>query len=367
MPNPFDISRSIRVAFALCAFALTAAPTWCAAASDAAPAIGANDPIQRAALPSRLAQRSVLVAVAHAGARLVAVGERGHILTSDDQARTWRQSAVPVSVTLTAVCFVDERVGWAVGHSGVILQTTDAGSTWHKQLDGVLANRLILDAAQVSGDAGRLEIATRMNQEGPDKPFFDVHFSDARHGLAVGAYGLAFATDDAGAHWRPVLDLVPDADERHLYAIEETAAGIFLAGEQGVFFRKLAHQSKYEVVATAFRSSVFALLSAPDGALLAFGLGGEVHRSTDQGLHWESSTPDGKASITAGVVVAGEVVLAGEAGQLMVSKDSGRSFKVVATDKPFPAAGLAATADGRLVIAGPLGVRAVAMPSLETN
>ena len=38
------------------------------------------------------ALRSTLLDVASAGQRLVAVGERGHVLLSDDQGKTWRQA-----------------------------------------------------------------------------------------------------------------------------------------------------------------------------------------------------------------------------------------------------------------------------------
>ena len=37
--------------------------------------------------------------------RIVVVGEQGHILYSDDECEGWIQAKVPVSVTLTAVCF----------------------------------------------------------------------------------------------------------------------------------------------------------------------------------------------------------------------------------------------------------------------
>ncbi|WVM93430.1 hypothetical protein ULG90_05695 [Halopseudomonas pachastrellae] len=31
---------------------------------------------------------------------------------------------------LTAVYFVDDKRGWAVGHDSLILNTTDGGATW---------------------------------------------------------------------------------------------------------------------------------------------------------------------------------------------------------------------------------------------
>src|SRR5512142_193863 len=51
----------------------------------------------------------MLLGVATAGKRLVAVGDRGIVTYSDDQGQTWLQADVPVSVMLTAVYFVNEK------------------------------------------------------------------------------------------------------------------------------------------------------------------------------------------------------------------------------------------------------------------
>jgi photosystem II stability/assembly factor-like uncharacterized protein len=47
-----------------------------------------------------------LLGAARAGERLVAVGQRGHILYSDDSGNAWQQAAVPVSADLNAVSFL---------------------------------------------------------------------------------------------------------------------------------------------------------------------------------------------------------------------------------------------------------------------
>src|SRR5213593_949007 len=83
------------------------------AATQAAPVAEALD---RPALPVAMAAKSMLLGAAQAGERLVAVGERGIVVLSEDAGRTWRQARVPVSVTLTAVRFVDAKQGFVVGH-----------------------------------------------------------------------------------------------------------------------------------------------------------------------------------------------------------------------------------------------------------
>ena len=72
------------------------------------------------ALVTPKALQGAMLAVGAAGTRLVAAGERGIVLYSDDAGKSWRQAAVPVSVSLTALQFVDGKNGWAVGHQGVV-------------------------------------------------------------------------------------------------------------------------------------------------------------------------------------------------------------------------------------------------------
>ena len=102
----------------LATLALLAAPSaWSAPYVDVL-----DTPAQK----SSLASQRILNGVALAGNRVVVVGQRGHILYSDDRGSTWTQAIVPVSVDLVAVHFPSAQKGWAVGHSGVVLATADA-------------------------------------------------------------------------------------------------------------------------------------------------------------------------------------------------------------------------------------------------
>src|SRR5439155_13096418 len=65
---------------------------------------------------SPLATKSLLQSVTRAGDRLIAVGQRGHIVVSTDNGATWKQAAVPVSSDLNSVFFIDDKQGWVVGH-----------------------------------------------------------------------------------------------------------------------------------------------------------------------------------------------------------------------------------------------------------
>ena len=104
------------------------------------------DIIETPARPTDLAPENLLTDATRVGDRIVAVGERGHIIYSDDEGKTWVQGEVPVSVTLTGIDFGSDSHGWAVGHSGVVLHTSDAGATWDLQIDGIRAMELAIES-----------------------------------------------------------------------------------------------------------------------------------------------------------------------------------------------------------------------------
>lgn len=111
------------------------------------------DTLSRAASTVAKPEHAVLLGLAQAGKRLVAVGERGLIAVSDDEAKSWRQVPVAVSVGLTAVRFVTSKKGWAVGHRGVVLASSDGGDSWTVQLDGRKFAEIALADAKAQADS----------------------------------------------------------------------------------------------------------------------------------------------------------------------------------------------------------------------
>src|SRR3546814_12970323 len=97
---------------------------------------GFADPLDTPAIASALSDQHLINGLARAGDRVIAVGQRGHILLSDDDGAHWAQAKVPVSSDLTAVSFPTARDGWAVGHDGVVLAIQCGGTKWTRRLDG---------------------------------------------------------------------------------------------------------------------------------------------------------------------------------------------------------------------------------------
>lgn len=306
---------------------------------------------------------AAMLAVARAGQRLVAVGERGIVLLSDDQGATWRQAPTPVQVSLTAVQFVNERSGWAVGHLGVVLHSADGGKSWSKQLDGIQAAELAVQAATTPQER---RAADHLRADGPDKPFLDLYFQDERSGYILGAYNLLYRTNDGGKSWQPWQARLPNPKSLHLYGMRAAGDALYVAGEQGSLFRSRDGGASFEALASPYKGSYFGLVAARGGELVVFGLRGTAYWSGDRGDSWQPIDTGTQQTLSAGVALAdGRLALLSQGGDVLLSSDAGRTFTRQPNPQPTPAAALIQADDQHLIVAGLRGLKR--QPLLKTH
>ncbi len=316
--------------------------------------------LNKVALYSAKAEQSTLLSVTRAGSRLVAAGERGIILTSDDNGTSWKQSLVPTSVNLTALYFVDAQRGWAVGHMGVVLHSEDGGLSWHKQLDGVEAARLAVEAVRDSGNERAIRQADFLVSDGPDKPFFDILMDARGNGFVVGAFNLIFRTEDGGKHWRYWSPRLENPYGLHLYGIARLGDDFIIAGEQGLLLRSQDGGEHFESLETPYEGSWFGVLATREHALLIYGLRGNAYVSLDGGERWQPSETGSQAGFSDAIELNdGRIVLANQAGQLFASTDNGRSFQPLGSLPGMPFAALTQAESGQLILASLRGLSQV--------
>ncbi|SIO72095.1 Photosynthesis system II assembly factor YCF48 [Burkholderia sp. GAS332] len=218
---------------------------------------------------------AMLLDAAHAGTRIVAVGEHGIVLLSDDDGRTYRQSAqVPASATLSSVYFADAQHGWAVGQWGVILATTDGGEHWTLQ----------------------------RSDTSIDQPLLSVYFKDPSHGWAVGIWSILLATNDGGRNWHTSKLQPPPGGgkaDRNLYRIFADHSGtLFIAAEQGTVLRSRDDGASWEYRQAGNKGSLWTGAVATDGSIFVGGLLGHLYRSRDGGDTWMAIDSGSNGSIT---------------------------------------------------------------------
>ena len=319
-------------------------------------------------LAKQSVSRLLLTDVVRADKRLVAVGDRGYIVYSDNDGQDWARAKVPANLPLlNGVYFSDANTVWAVGHDSVILKSTDQGREW------VQVHAAAKDA----------------------RALMDIVFTDANTGFAVGAYGAFYETTDAGKTWasrkiiapvkaavavKPVAKAVrgergagkaqnsadddeKSADEdRHLNAIIRLKGQhLFIAGEAGTLMSSMDNGKTWARLTSPYKGSFFGALAAKDGAVIIFGLRGNVFRSADPGLKsWKPIPTHTKASIMgAAKLTDGAIALAGLAGTVLLSKDDGTTFAPLASGTTKPLAAPVAGAANELLVVGESGARNV--------
>lgn len=286
------------------------------------------------AVPSALASKSLLLDSAHAGDRVVAVGEFGHIVYSDDQGKTWVQAAkVPTQATLTSVFFVDDKLGYAGGHDTTILRTEDGGSNW----------------------------TLAYHDPEAETPIMSVWFENANHGFAMGAFSFVVETNDGGKTWeqRPLTE--GDEDDFHLNKVfADNDGDIFVAAEFGVVYHSNDHGATFEKLQTPYEGSFWNGRGLADGSVMIFGMRGNVFRSADKGQTWVKGDTGAEQSVS-GVtqLTNGTIVITGLQGYLGFSTDDGKTFTPITIADRLNYASVIQVGDDSIAVFGEPGVHVV--------
>ncbi len=330
------------------------------------------------------AESSLLLDIAAAGDRLVAVGERGHILHSNDTGKSWIQSKVPTSVMLTRVFFFSESTGWAVGHDGNILLSTDGGVNWVLQRDGVsdqalinedrvasarghvsdLQRQLASGATEHNGDlqedlaeaGSALESALEvMDEPVYAPPLMDVWFANGEQGWASGAFGSLLHTTNGGRSWEDSSHSLNNPEEPHLNGVAGDSSGtLYLASEWGIVLRSTSNGESWEAVETGFDGSFFGVVVNPvSDSVFAYGLLGTIYRSTDRGETWQPLESNTRDSLFGAACAAdGKLVFVGQNGTALLTDDDGNSLTVLDQGSSRGLYGVTVTGNGQFFVTG---------------
>ena len=312
--------------------------------------------------------RLLLTDAARFGNRVVAVGDKGYIVYSDNNGESWQRAKTPPNTPLlTAVFFLDAATGWAVGHDSMILTSTDQGVSWTK-------------AFSAADD---------------QKPLMDITFVDANIGFAVGAYGAFYATTDGGKTWtsRKLFDSVKEApkpaaavkkgqyesvgagkaaegdagakggdEDKHLNAIIKLGENkLFVAGEAGMLAKSDDGGKTWAKVVSPYKGSFFGAIQAQNGAVLIYGLRGRIYRSADAAMtNWKQIDNKTVASLMGSTRLPdGALVLAGLSGTVLVSRDNGESFSLLPSGSTKALSAPLLGAPNALLLIGEAGARDV--------
>jgi photosystem II stability/assembly factor-like uncharacterized protein len=140
------------------------------------------------------------------------VGGSGLILKTTNGGSTWTEQISNTTVGLFYVRFTDANNGWIVGQSGTILHTTNSGVTWTTRQQGAFVTHNAVDFPDANhgwmvGDGGLIRATADGGQNwtfqngGTGAILFGVRFIDNLNGWAVGQGGVIVHTSDGGQNW----------------------------------------------------------------------------------------------------------------------------------------------------------------------
>lgn len=354
-----------------------------------------TDRLQQASYPSAKADKALMLDIVRVGDTLIAAGDRGYILRSEDHGRQWQQIGTPVSTALTDLHFVDDQYGWATGHGGVVLHTRDGGLNWKVQLDGHQINHMTLRFYQQRYDQAEQQLAEHGDtldasareeaeilleelefklddarisaEEGAGKPLLTVWFRNRSQGWVAGAYGMILKTDDGGQSWQPAMGQVPNPDGFHLNQMGQLEPGVlFMVGEAGTLYRSDNDGQQWQALPSPYEGSFFGFKWLQQHqTILAFGLRGHAYLSADRGNRWQKLAIPGQESIMSARVEGHQLILFGGSGSLWYGDLSADNLVIhrAALPESRPISTGTLSGEEQLILAGLGGLRVINWPS----
>src|SRR5713101_3932126 len=232
--------------------------------------------------------------------RAIVVGDKGLVMASDDQGKTWTRQQLRNGLTpfdLYSIAFTpDGAKGWIAGDGGSMYRSDDQGETWTLQptkTEAALMKVAVIDAQKACavGEHGRVICtadngATWNSQKFEDMVFFDVTFTDANNGWSVGEFETVINTSDGGKTWTP--GALADTPYSFYTAVPMTTSGdVYIAGVDGVTGR-IGRDAKMTRTASGASNSINAVALSPQFGL-AVGLSGTIIQTKDNGQSWSGS------------------------------------------------------------------------------
>lgn len=159
------------------------------------------------------------------------VGKRGLIAKSTNRALIWTKQ-YPVSSQLNDIVFCNQNIGFAVGDSGVIIRTINAGVSWEKLNSGTTCNLTAIAASGIDnvwvvGDSGKVVFSTDTGLSWKKRDFAlmtklnDVSFKN-NNGYIVGNNQTCFFSSDNGNNWKASAVTLSNSYQTDLLSVNQT-------------------------------------------------------------------------------------------------------------------------------------------------
>lgn len=315
---------------------LTVTPVTAAAVGPCFGATANSGWCWQAPSPSGRSYQSITTADANTA---WAIGDLGVVVKTTDGGTTWRRVRRfdTEGGFFTSISAVSTSVVWAAGQAGRIMRSTDGGTTWNFQTSGTTDLLFRIDAvdANVAWTVGpngvlrTIDAGTTWTLRSPPPFLQAIEAIDANTAFAVGVDSagryVVYRTTDGGANWSPSAPLTM-AGNVEGFAMPTATAGWLLTASgaiarttDGVNWTIGSVQTVgAQVTALAATSATNAWVALSDGS---------VTRTTDGGTNWTPGTAKNFTQVEAMSAQSATLLYAaGANGLLRKSSDGGASW-----------------------------------------
>lgn len=215
----------------------------------------------------------------------------------------WVQQSSGTSNVLTNIFFTDANTGTAIGLSGTVRRTTNAGVNWTAQtvvnenLYGIFF--INADTGFLCGNGGYITKTTNggsswQTQTAAVVLYRSMFFIDASTGFAAGSGGTIVKTTNSGVNWISLNTGSTDFLQNIKFANSQTG---YAAGGDGIILKTTNSGDNWSVLTTGTTELLFGLAVISADTVYCSGENGKFIKTTNGGSNW--------VQLTSGVVNRG--------------------------------------------------------------
>jgi photosystem II stability/assembly factor-like uncharacterized protein len=277
--------------------------------------------------------------------RELAVGSSGTVIGSTDAGRSWRGSVLPSNMNLTSVALGSPRIALAVGSSpdeaggltGNVLRTTDFGASWVRLQNVPHANQLgVVDWGphRPAVAVGGFILLSNNSGESwqsvlavPSRRFLnDADFSSVTEGWAVGNGGAVLRTSDGGNTW--IYQQTGMAITLNAVSFADKHSG-WAVGWHGTVIATSDGGRQWVREITGTTRYLNGVVFRDDLHGVIVGENGLVLTTSDGGTHWLRRSSGVTVDLNCVRYSNGVYWVVGNIGTVLESTDGGASWRIV--------------------------------------
>ncbi|RQO66290.1 hypothetical protein DBR43_29120 [Pedobacter sp. KBW06] len=239
--------------------------------------------------------------VAYVNSRIIAVGNNGKILLSDNDGKDWKVINSGVSDSFSKIQMTDERTGYIIGYYGTILKTENGGDSWFPISSPDMAypylNNFQFYSSLIGFAFGENKLYKtidggktwkKMNANfSSDRPY-SAAFTDENNGFICGSGKLLTRTKDGGVTWERITIADPGYNSAFNAITFVNSKTGYMTSSSGIVQKTIDGGNTWTKAGTYTDGSVTRInfTDEQNGYILSGFNGSSLYKTTDGGQSW---------------------------------------------------------------------------------